>query len=161
MKELNGHPRVDSLVTQTKHHDQVACAELYSVRFITEHNLPFAIADHFNRLCSVMFPDSKISLVTQTKHHDQVTCAELYFVRFITEHNLPFAIADHFNRLCSVMFPDSKIAAEFECARTKSAAFITHALAPAINEPVIKSSLSLSSVMVAMTTSKRSTLGLW
>ena len=33
------------------------------------------------------------------------------------------------------MFPDSKIAA---CAHTKTAALVTHALAPAVNEPVIK-----------------------
>lgn len=69
---------------------------------------------------------------------DQVTCAELYFARFIVEHNIPFAAADHFNRLCSVMFPDSKIAKEYACARTKVAALITHALAPAVNGPVIK-----------------------
>ena len=78
------------------------------------------------------------SLVTQTKHHDQVTCAELYFARFIAEHNLPFAVAHHFNRLCPVMFPDSKIAAGFACAHTKTAALITHALAPAIDEPLVK-----------------------
>ena len=72
------------------------------------------------------------------RFHDQVTCAELYFARFVTEHNLPFAVADHFNKLCSVMFPDSKIASEFACARTKTAALVTHALAPAINEPIIK-----------------------
>ena len=57
---------------------------------------------------------------------------------FITEHNLAFAVADHFNKLCSVMLPDSKIAAEFACARTQTAAMVTRALAPVINEPVIK-----------------------
>ena len=36
------------------------------------------------------------------------------------------------------MFPDSKIALEFACAHTKTAALVTHALAPAINEPIIK-----------------------
>jgi hypothetical protein len=35
------------------------------------------------------------------------------------------------------MFLDCKIAAEFACARTKTAALITHALAPAANEPVV------------------------
>ena len=29
--------------------------------FIAEHNLPFLAADHFNKLCKVMFPDSKIA----------------------------------------------------------------------------------------------------
>ena len=36
------------------------------------------------------------------------------------------------------MFPDSKVAAEFSCARTKTTALVTHALAPEVNEPVIK-----------------------
>ena len=39
MKELNDQPKIDSLVTQTKHHDQVKCAELYFATFIAEHNL--------------------------------------------------------------------------------------------------------------------------
>ena len=69
---------------------------------------------------------------------DQVICAELYFTRFVVEHNLPFAVADHFNKLCSVMFPDSKVAAEFSFARTKTAALVTHTLAPEVNEPVVK-----------------------
>ena len=51
-------------------------------------------------------------------------------------------MADHFNSLVSVMFPDSKIAAEFACARTKTAALITHALAPAANEPVLTALLT-------------------
>ena len=73
------------------------------------------------------------------KHfHDEVSCADIYFARFVTEHNLPFAVADHFNKVCSLMFPDSKIAAKFACARTKTAALVTHALAPAVNEPVFK-----------------------
>ena len=36
------------------------------------------------------------------------------------------------------MFPDSKIAAGFACTHTKTAAMITHALAPAIDEPLVK-----------------------
>ena len=44
-----------------KFRDQVTRAELYFARFIAEHNISFAAADHFNRLCSVMFPDSKIA----------------------------------------------------------------------------------------------------
>ena len=68
---------------------------------------------------------------------DQVCHAELCFTRFVAEHNLPFAVADHFNALVPIIFPDSNIAAEFACARTKTAALITHALAPAANEPVV------------------------
>ena len=68
---------------------------------------------------------------------ERVCHAELCFARFVTEHNLPFAIADHFNILVPIMFPDSKIAGKYACARTKTAALITHALAPAANEPVI------------------------
>ena len=71
------------------------------------------------------------------KLSDQVCCAELCFARFVVEHNLPFAVADHFNSRVPVMFPDSKTAAEFACTRTKTAALITRALAPAANEPVL------------------------
>ena len=70
--------------------------------------------------------------------HDQITRAELYFATFVAKHNLPFSVADHFNRLCSKMFLDSRIAAGFSCARTKTTALITYALAPAMNEPLIK-----------------------
>ena len=72
---------------------------------------------------------------------DQVFHAELCFARFLTEHNLPFAVADHFNSLVPVMFPDSKIAADFSCARTKTAALITHALAPAADEHAVNALL--------------------
>ena len=41
--------------------DQVTQAEVYFATFIAEHNLPFLTADHFTRLCKVMFPDSKIA----------------------------------------------------------------------------------------------------
>ena len=36
-------------------------AETLFSNFIAEHNLPFAVADHFTRLCKDMFPDSKIA----------------------------------------------------------------------------------------------------
>ena len=39
----------------------MCCAELCFARFVVEHNLPFAAADHFNSLVPVMFPDSKIA----------------------------------------------------------------------------------------------------
>ena len=38
--------------------DQVTAVEIYISMFIAEHNLA---ADHFNKLCKVMFPDSKIA----------------------------------------------------------------------------------------------------
>ena len=73
----------------------------------------------------------KIDSLGTQQTQDQITRAELYFATFVAEHNLPFS-------LCSVMFSDSNIAAGFSCARTKTAALITHALAPAVNEPLIK-----------------------
>ena len=42
--------------------DQVTRAELYFATFIAEHNLALMTADHFPKLCKVMFPDSKIAL---------------------------------------------------------------------------------------------------
>ena len=92
---------------------------------------------HTSRAMEVEVHPKIDSLVAQ-QAQDQIKRAELYFARFVAEHNLPFAVADHFNRLCSVMFPDSKIAAGFSCACTKTVALITHALAPAVNEPLIK-----------------------
>ena len=42
--------------------DQVTKTELYFTTFIAEHNLSFLSADHFTKVCKVMFPDSKIAL---------------------------------------------------------------------------------------------------
>ena len=41
---------------------EVTTAEIYFTTFVAEHNLPFLAADHFTKLCKVMFPDSKIAL---------------------------------------------------------------------------------------------------
>ena len=68
---------------------------------------------------------------------DQAMKAEIYFAKFVAKHNLPFLVADHFSRLTKVMFPDSKIAEAYSCARTKTIAIITHALAPALREEVV------------------------
>ena len=84
---------------------------------------------------------SEVCSQSQSKKFVEDVChAELHvcFARFVVEHNLPFAVADHFNKLAPLMFPDSKIANEFACARTKAAALVTHALAPAANEPVLE-----------------------
>ena len=76
---------------------------------------------------------------TSTKSiEDQTIRAEIYFAKLVAEHNLPFLVADHFSRLTKVMFPDSKIAEAYSCARTKTAAIITHALAPTLREEVVR-----------------------
>ena len=41
--------------------DQVTTAEIYFSTFIAEHNMAFLAADHFTKLCKIMFPDSKIA----------------------------------------------------------------------------------------------------
>ena len=41
--------------------DQITASEIYFSTFIAEHNIPFLAAEHFNKLCKVMFPDSKIA----------------------------------------------------------------------------------------------------
>ena len=41
--------------------DMVTAAEIYFTTFIAEHNISFLAADHFTKLCKVMFPDSKIA----------------------------------------------------------------------------------------------------
>ena len=40
---------------------QVTVAEVYFATFIAEHNLPFSAADHFSKLCKLMFPESEIA----------------------------------------------------------------------------------------------------
>ena len=77
------------------------------------------------------------SFVTDSRSiEEQAVAAEVYFAKFVAEHNIPFLVADHFSRLTKVMFPDSKIAEAYSCARTKTTAIITHALAPAMREVV-------------------------
>ena len=49
--------RKDVLVLE----EQVTTAEIYFSTFIAEHNMAFLAADHFTKLCKVMFPDSKIA----------------------------------------------------------------------------------------------------
>ena len=41
-------------------HHKVLKSEICFARFIAEHNLSFATADHFTKFCKCMFPDSKI-----------------------------------------------------------------------------------------------------
>ena len=50
----------------SKHKIKITRAELYFATFVAEHNLPFSVADHFNRLCSVMFPE----LLAATSNED-------------------------------------------------------------------------------------------
>ena len=69
---------------------------------------------------------------------DQGMRAEFYFAKFVAQHNLLFLVADHFSCLAKVMFPDSKIAEVYSCARTKTTAIITHALAPAMRAAIVQ-----------------------
>ena len=41
--------------------DQATAAEIHFAIFVSEHNLSFLAADHFNKLCKVMFLDSNIA----------------------------------------------------------------------------------------------------
>ena len=64
-KEFNagmaGQSTLASAITWSLAPDQVARAELYFGMFVAKHNLPYLAADHFSKLCKVMFPDSKIA----------------------------------------------------------------------------------------------------
>lgn len=51
-------------------------SEIYFARFVAEHNLSFASADHFTKLCKFMFPDSKIA--------DAFSCARTKMTALIT-----------------------------------------------------------------------------
>ena len=58
---MAGQSTLASAIARSLATDQVTRAEIYFSMFVTEHNLPFFAADHFSKLCKVMFPDSKIA----------------------------------------------------------------------------------------------------
>ena len=63
-KSLENQPSILSVMPQpgtSSLEEKVTMAELYFTTFIAEHNLPFLLADHFTKLCKVMFPDSRIA----------------------------------------------------------------------------------------------------
>ena len=53
-------PKIASLFKATAP-DRVTHAEVLFSAFVAEHNLPFAVADHFTDLCQHMFPDYEIA----------------------------------------------------------------------------------------------------
>ena len=60
---MANQPTILSAMPQTSVslEERITTAELYFTTFIAEHNLPFTVADHFGKLCKVMFPDSEIA----------------------------------------------------------------------------------------------------
>ena len=58
---MTSQPTLASSFSRSCMTDQVTVAEIYFSMFTAEHNLPFLAADHFSKLCKVMFPDSKIA----------------------------------------------------------------------------------------------------
>ena len=75
---------------------------------------------------------------TMNADTEDVIQSETLFTNFVAEHNLPFAVADHFTRLCKQMFPDSKIAKKFSCGQTKMTMIVKYAIAPALEEELVK-----------------------
>ena len=59
---MNAQPIISVIATASKDamSDKVMKLELYFARFIAEQ-MSFATADHFSKLCKVMFPDSKVA----------------------------------------------------------------------------------------------------
>ena len=47
---------------------KVLKSEICFAHFIADHNLSFATADHFTKLCKCMFPDSKIAEAFSCAH---------------------------------------------------------------------------------------------
>ena len=54
-------PCITSVLQKAAFKDKVMKSELSFARFVAEHNLSVALADHFTKLCKCMFPDSKIA----------------------------------------------------------------------------------------------------
>ena len=67
-----------------------------------------------------------------------VLSAEVKFSQFVAEHNLPFSVADHFTKLAKRLFPDSDIAGKFACGRMKTTMIVKKALAPRVDDNVVK-----------------------
>lgn len=65
VSELRTQPRITEVSRNQSNarvlSEQVCHAELCFTRFVAQHNLPFAVADHFSTLVPIMFPDSKIA----------------------------------------------------------------------------------------------------
>lgn len=62
---VSTQPRISSVMAMVSESEVLGSF----ARFAAEHNLPFTIADHFTRLCKVMFPDSKVA--------DSFSCAHV------------------------------------------------------------------------------------
>ena len=62
-KSMENQLTLQSALSRSKNslEDDITAAELYFTTFISEHNIPFLAADHFTKLCKVMFPDSKVA----------------------------------------------------------------------------------------------------
>ena len=60
-KSQNTTAPVMNFFTVNADTEDVIRNESLFTNFVAEHNLPFAVADHFTRLCKQTFPDSKIA----------------------------------------------------------------------------------------------------
>ena len=63
LKGLKAQPIITSKLPKVNEESlkyKVLKSEIYFVRFVAEHNLSFAAADHFTKLCKLMFPDSTV-----------------------------------------------------------------------------------------------------
>ena len=63
LKDIETQPSITSAFSSSKPslQEPVMTAELFFTSFLVEHNLSFATADHFSKLCKAMFPDSQIA----------------------------------------------------------------------------------------------------
>ena len=64
LEGVNAQPSISSIIATASKDamsEKVMKSELYFTRFVAEHNMSFATADHFSKLCKVMFPDSKVA----------------------------------------------------------------------------------------------------
>ena len=71
--------------------DKVLKSEICFARFVAEHNVSFATANHFTKLCKCMFPDSKIA--------EAFSCARTKTTALVT-HALGPAAESEVTKLC-------------------------------------------------------------
>ena len=64
LEGMESQPSISSAMAKASkdsESEKVMKSKLYFAHFVAEHNLSFATADHFTKLCKVMFPDSKVA----------------------------------------------------------------------------------------------------
>ena len=79
---------------------QVTRSETLFSNFVVEHNLPFAVADHFSDLCKKMFPDSKTAENFACKRTKCTQIVKQAIAPYLTDKLIKHCQENPFSILC-------------------------------------------------------------